>query len=226
MSKNSKIKRDKKKTAERKKDLAAAATRIDLDNPIIVRREILKLFNPVLLTTPREINDDIISFCSTVSDAVPVYISAEPEAWSRQGCCDMNVKEYIALHGGEVVCGYRIWYNEPRYIEAERHAIWRNKDVHKDVSFSPDGEQRFLFIADRPDRQASLDDNLRRIRWGKDYETRKLIGIQEDMESRLNIGRMTDEQAWNTMPSYADWQSGKRMPALVPISASGHNLIK
>jgi hypothetical protein len=120
------------------------------------------------------------------------------------------------LHGGEMVCGYRIWFNDPSYIEAERHAIWHNAGVYKDVSFSADGEQKFLFVADQNNKQGSLEDNLPRIRWGKDYDTKRLIEIQQEMEGRLHICSMTDEQAWNTMPSYAEWQAGKRMPAFIP----------
>ena len=219
MSKNSKVKRDKKRIVEQKKCAASAATRIDFDNPKAVQRGLDQLFSHKLLTTPKAVNDDILKFCSTVSESAPFYITSEPEPWSRQQCCDRNVKEYVALHGGEIVCGYRIWFNNPSYIEAERHALWHNSGVYKDVSFSPDGEQEFLFVVDQIEKQGALEDNAPRIRWGKNYDTRRLIEIQQDMESRRNVGRMTDEQAWNTMLSYAEWQAGKRMPALVAISA-------
>lgn len=215
MSKNSKAKRDKKKVVQRKRSALLAATRIDFDNPKAVQRGLNRLFDPKLLTTPKAVNSDILKFCSTVSESTPFYITSEPEPWSRQQCCDRNVREYIALHGGEIVCGYRIWFNDPSYLEAERHAIWHNAGVYKDVSFSPDGEQRFLFVADRLERRGALEDNVGRLRWGKDYDTRRLIAIQEEMESYLDVGRMTDEQAWNTMPSYSEWQAGKRMSALI-----------
>lgn len=223
MSKNSKAKRDKKKIVSTRKILASAATKINFDNPKVVQRELNALFKPTRLTTPQEINDDITSFCATIGPSAAFFIAAQPEPWSRQACCDRNVKEYINLHGGEIVCGYRIWYNEPVYIEAERHAVWHNKGVFKDVSFSPDGEKRFLFVADQLDRQGALTDNSARIRWGKDHDTRKLIEIQEEMESRLNPGKMSDDLAWRTMPSYEEWQNGKRVPALVPMSLSSAN---
>lgn len=146
-------------------------------------------------------------------------MTAQPEPWSRQACCDRNVEEYVALHEGEIVCGYRIWFNDPTYIEAERHAIWHKAGTYRDISFSPDGEEKFLFVADRPERQANLTDNSPRIRWGKDYETRKLIEIQVDMESTMNVGKMSDEQAWNTMPSYLEWQNGKRMSSIVAVES-------
>jgi phage-related protein len=215
LSKNSKAKRDKKKTVERKRSAANASTRINFDNAIAVQRAMEQLFNNKLLTTPKEINSDILDFCAKISENTPFFITSEPEPWSRQQCCDRNVKEYIALHGGEIVCGYRIWFNDPSYIEAERHAIWHNSGMYKDISFSPDGEQTFLFVADQVEKIGSLEDNVPRLRWGKDYDTRRLIEIQQDMESYLHVGRMTDEQAWNTMPSYAEWQGGKRMSALI-----------
>jgi hypothetical protein len=224
LSASSKAKRDKKKMVERKKYLAAAAMRINFDNPNAVQRGLNKLFSPTSLTTPREINDDILAFCATINDVAPIYITAQPEPWSRQACCERNVKEYISLHGGEIVCGYRIWFNAPSYIEAERHAIWHSAGVYRDVSFSPDGEQRSLFMPDRSDRQGSLDDNLLRIRWGKDYDTKRLIELQEQMESSLNIGRMSDEQSWNTMPSFAEWQDGKRMSSMVETTPFGTKL--
>lgn len=217
MSTASKTKRDKKKKLEQKKNLAIAAARINFNNPNVVRQALVKLFSPTSLTTPREINTDVLAFCTTISDGAPTYLTAQPEPWSRQACCDRNVKEYIALNGGEIVCGYRIWFNDPMYIEAERHAVWHSAGVYRDVSFSPDGEQESLFMPDRPDRQRALDDNLPRIRWGKDYDTKRLIELQEQIESSMNIGRMSDEQSWNTMPTFAEWQGGKRMSAMVEM---------
>lgn len=56
----------------------------------------------------------------TLSAMSPIFLDCKPEAWSRQSCCEMNVARYIEDHGGRMICGYRIWYNEPLYIEAER----------------------------------------------------------------------------------------------------------
>lgn len=216
MSRNSKLKRDKRKAAEKKAALRKAASSINFDSPKIVHRELQKLFNPSRLTTPREINKDLLDFCATISDSPPFFVESKPEPWSRQACCERNVHEYIRLHGGEIVCGYRIWYHEPHYIEAERHAIWRNGEEVRDVTFGADGEAQFLFVQDTPARQSRLDDNALRIRWSKDYQTKRLVNIQEEIEGRMRVQRMSEEESWNTMPSYEEWLAGKRMPGLVP----------
>lgn len=218
MSRNSKLKRDKKKAAEQKAARRKAATSVNFDNPKVVQRELEKLFDPSRLTTPREINDDLLEFCATISDSPPFFIESRPEAWSRQACCERNVHEYIRVNGGEVVCGYRIWYHEPHYIEAERHAIWRDGEEVRDVTFGADGETRFLFVPDVPARQLRLDDNALRIRWSKDYQTKRLVKIQEEIEAHMVVERMSEDESWNTMPSYEEWLAGKRMPSLVPAN--------
>jgi len=217
MSRNSKRKRDKRKAAENQVARRKAANSINFDNPSVVQSELNKLFDPSRLTTPREINKDILDFCATISDCAPVFVESRPELWSRQACCEQNVHEYIRLHGGEIVCGYRIWYHEPNYIEAERHAIWRSGEEVRDVTFGADGEARFLFIADTISRQSRLDDNVLRIRWSKNHQTKRLVKIQEELESHMTVKRMSDDESWNTMPSYEEWLAGKRMPSLLPI---------
>lgn len=217
MSRNSNQKRDKRKAAEKKAARTKAATSINFDNPKVVQRELERLFDASRLTTPREINKDLLDYCETISDVPPFFVESKPEPWSRQACCERNVHEYIKLHGGEIVCGYRIWYHEPNYIEAERHAIWRIGEEVRDVTFGADGEARFLFVPDTPSRQSRLDDNALRLRWAKDYQTKRLVKIQEDSERVLAAPRMSDEESWSTMPSYEEWLSGKRMPGLVPV---------
>lgn len=51
-------------------------------------------------------------------------------------------------NGGEMLCGYRIWYNEPLYIEGERHAVWSDGESIRDVSFVDTGETTVLFVPD------------------------------------------------------------------------------
>ncbi|SOE97622.1 hypothetical protein SAMN05414139_10767 [Burkholderia sp. D7] len=100
------------------------------------------------ITTPSSINDQVVRFARTLSAASPSYLDCRPEAWSRQSCCEMNVDRYIEDHGGRKVCGYRIWYNEPLYIEGERHVVWTDGGEVRDVSFVDTGETRILFVPD------------------------------------------------------------------------------
>ena len=209
MSRNSKAKRDARKKAERKP--APNTSMLEM------QRSLNDLFDPKKLTSPSDINDDIRQFCLSVSPATPFFIEVHPEPWSRQGCCDLNVKEFIKANGGTLVCGYRIWYHFPHYIEAERHAIWELEGKRRDISFNPDGESRVLFLPDVPERQAALELNERRLRWGKNSKTRQLIALQEQMESHMQIQQMSNEEAWGTMPTFEQWQQGARMPNLIPV---------
>lgn len=208
MSKNSKSKRDKKKSSAQ----STKAKPVDFNNPESIKRAIERLFSPSKLSTPSAINADLLRFAQEkISDAKPFFINSEPELWSRQSCCDRNVMEYIKLHGGEMVCGYRLWYHPPYYIEGERHAVWRKDGVYKDVSFSSDGEKQCLFVPDTTARQSSLGANQLRIRWGKNTETRELIEIMEGFEKSHRTETLDDETAWNTMLTYERWLAGERM---------------
>jgi len=103
MSRNSKAKRDARKKVQPKQSPGEKIRELE--------QSLNDLFNPKKLTTPIELNDDIRQFCLSVSPIEPFFIDVQPEPWSRQGCCDLNVKEYIKLNGGSLICGYRLWYH-------------------------------------------------------------------------------------------------------------------
>ncbi|WP_343743273.1 hypothetical protein [Herbaspirillum huttiense] len=212
MSKNSKAKRDKKKAAVR----SSGPKRLEFSSEKEVNRARAKLFDAKKLTTPAEINADLIQFSTDhISSYDPFFITSEPELWARQSCCERNVLEYMKRNGGELVCGYKLWYNPPNYIEAERHAVWRKDGLYKDVSFSSDGEKMCLFVPDKDGAQSALDANAPRIRWGKNQDTKDLIVLQEEIERLQRIERMDDQTAWDTMLTYEQWLAGERMPNLI-----------
>ncbi len=183
--------------------------------PEKLKAELDKLFDPEKLTTPIEINEDISKFCNRISSFDPFFIFSTPEEWSRQSCCNQNVKEYIRLNGGNIVCGYKIWYNSPIYIEEERHAIWELNGVYKDISFNADGETRILFLPDVLEKQTELEQNKQKIRWGSNWKVRLIIEKQEEMEQLANIQQMSDEESWNAMLRYEQWKTGDRISNLV-----------
>jgi hypothetical protein len=76
-----------------------------------------------------------------------------------------------------------------------------------------DSEEAIVFLPDDPSRQASLDDNKSRYRWGKEANTKTLIAVQESSE--FGIQRVTKELSWKTMLTFEQWQSGRRMPNVV-----------
>jgi len=169
------------------------------------------------LTTPSEITDRVEEFCAQLSIEKPIFLDCQPEPWSRQSCCDGNVLEYIKKYNGEIVFGYRIWANEPAYIEGERHAIWRNGENLRDVSFVDTGETRTLFLPDAPDRQLGFDDRPQKVRYAFTDHDRKLVLLLDRAEAAAPFGQMTREESWATMPTFEEWKTGKRMPNYVPI---------
>lgn len=172
---------------------------------IVANQRVSSLFNN--LTTPVSIDDNVVQFAKMVSDQKPMFLTCKPEPWSRQGCCDMNVEKYMEKHGGKMLCGYRVWYNAPDYIEGERHAVWTDGTVIRDVSFCDSGEQTIVFVPD--DR--GFGDVPGKVRHtfieSRQAELAKFHEIEQAM-----IGQMTAEQAWKMMPSYEQWLAGARSP--------------
>ena len=205
------VKRNKRKKAEKKIQNNLKNMTTNKLTQIEIQKGLEELFNPLKLTAPTSINHDIKTFCKKISDFQPFFINIEPELWSRQSCCNLNIDEYIKMNGGKIVCGYKIWYNKPKYMEAERHAIWLKNGVYKDISFNADGEDKILFIPDILEKQNTLEENKSKIRWGKDSRTRQLIKAQETMESIMPIPQMSNEECWNTMLTYEQWNAGERM---------------
>lgn len=157
------------------------------------------------LTTPASIDDNVLQFAKLVGDNEPVLLKCEPEPWSKQGCCDMNVEKYIETHGGEMLSGYRVWYNKPDYIEGERHAVWTDGSVIRDVSFCDTGEKTIVFLPD--DR--GFNDAPGKIRHTFVRSRQDALAKFHEIDQAM-IEHSTPEQAWAVMPSYEQWQAGAR----------------
>ncbi|WP_046657225.1 hypothetical protein [Lysobacter capsici] len=212
MGKNSKKRRDAKLRKKKQSD-----ARIDIHNPTdraIFMRELKALI--ANLTTPAEVSDRVIKVSAKLSDQAPVYLECQPEKWSRQSCCDKNVLEYAKIHGGESVFGFRLWSNGDIYIEAERHAVWRNGDTFRDVSFVDTGETRVLFVPDSPRVVGGFEAAPPRQRFAFTPRHRQVIAALNYMETLTPRHQMTSDESWEVMPSYEEWQAGKRMPNLIP----------
>lgn len=106
------------------------------------------LFNSNNLTTPPRIDINTRNFCTKISPhQTPVFLTVKAPNWSRLNYCNKNVERMIELNGGEMVLGYKIWYISKLYIEAERHAIWKNIDGELvDITFNINGENTILFL--------------------------------------------------------------------------------
>ncbi|MFM0466788.1 hypothetical protein [Paraburkholderia strydomiana] len=171
------------------------------------------------LTTPAVITDFIREFCGSLSDQEPVFIECQPEPWSRQSCCDLNVREFIRIAGrGVPQYGYRIWYNaNPIYVEAESHVIWRDGKELRDVSFCADGEDRTLFLPIHSSFSGTFDDiakkKARKALLGLD---KRALAAYEEVQNSIPVEQFPDDVAWDTMPTWEEWQTGRRASDTIP----------
>jgi len=159
------------------------------------------------LTTPALIDANVITFARMLSDKDPMVLNCEPEPWSKQGCCDMNVEKYTEQYGGKMLSGYRLWYNASDYIEGERHAVWTDGTTVRDVSFCDSGEKSIVFVPD--DR--GFEDAPGKVRHTFLKSRQAALAKFHEIEQSM-IAHMSREEAWNTMPSYEQWQDGIRSP--------------
>lgn len=177
------------------------------------------------LTTPNELSNSVLSFCHSLSDQAPFYITCKPELWSRLGCCDSNVEEYIRQNGcGKSAFGFRIWTNGPNYMEAESHAIWRDGNACRDVSFSNDGEDRILFLPISNSFVGEFDDVPKKVRKAYGKENIELLKVYEDYEAHYvipNRQQMSRAEAWDHMLTYEQWLKGERSTPMVKQAVRG-----
>ena len=167
------------------------------------------------LTTPESIDQHVASFCRSLSTENAIYIDVEPELWCKQSNCEMNVDKYIEQNRGEKVIGHKIWYIKRKYIEAERHVVYRKDVVYKDLTFNTDGETIILFVPDS--KKITYDEKPLKTRMGLTQRA-KLLAKQHDLQE-TSFRQMSQEDSWNAMPSYEDWLKGTRMPNLIAVPA-------
>jgi hypothetical protein len=164
------------------------------------------------MTTPTKINAQVKQFAQQLSDQPPIFLDCQPEPWSRQSCCDLNVIKFMETHGGQMLCGYRIWYNEPRYIEGERHAVWTDGKTIRDVSFADSGEETIVFVPDK----LAFDDVPGKVRFAFEENDQRALVDYENFMKCLPTTRMPNEQSWVTFLTHEDWLAGKRMQNMIP----------
>lgn len=100
--------------------------------------------------TPKEITRQILNFChSIVPDQDPFYVPVQPLACNKIRECYQNVNNVTSIYGGERILGRNIWIRPNILIEAEAHAIWKDKDgTYIDVTPHEEGETSILFLPD------------------------------------------------------------------------------
>ena len=101
-------------------------------------------------TTPIEISDAIIKFCSEIDPTqTPVFINPKPDPKASPSECFSNVRDQIKTHGGSMQLGWIIWETPDIMLEGMFHAIWSSPEGELvDVTPQMDGEPQILFLPD------------------------------------------------------------------------------
>lgn len=210
LGQNSKAKRDKKK----KKSVSRVKPTKNkfLEDSALLKKEFNKLVKPKKLTTPTNIDHNVKKFAKTIRDHDPFFVDVLPEDWCRKANCDMNVEKFIEQNGGEIICGYKIWYNKSEYIEGERHAIWKLDDQYRDLTFNEHGESKIVFVKDIATKQKGLDLNEMRYRYPISSKARKVIQAYEKLyENQIQIQKASREEAWKSQPTFSEWKANNNV---------------
>ena len=109
---------------------------------------------------------EVIKLCKRLSpDFEPILLKIETVGGAIENECFQNVAKAIALHGGTVQYGWRIWEGLPGLmIEAEFHAVWIDEEgiTHEVSTQALPDEDHILFL---PDNSTKYDgkqiDNVR-----------------------------------------------------------------
>jgi hypothetical protein len=101
-------------------------------------------------TTPTSINEEVLEFCKEITSSnEPFFVDVIPYEEAEYQECFSNVENYIKKFGGKLQQGWTIWSIPEKFIEAEFHAIWIDKNGKPlDISPKPYGEERILFLKD------------------------------------------------------------------------------
>jgi len=101
-------------------------------------------------TTPARVSVEIRAFAREVAaEGALSFVTVEASADSEPGECFENVRARVARDGGRLQYGWIIWEWPRIQLQAEFHAVWAAEHGGLvDVTPTPDGEHRILFLTD------------------------------------------------------------------------------
>ena len=98
---------------------------------------------------PKTISNEVLDFCSSISQSDPFFVDVAVEPNSKQLFCFPNVEEKIKQSGGECITGWQIWIMPWIFIEAEFHGIWKSpENEFIDITPKQNNEKSILFLPD------------------------------------------------------------------------------
>lgn len=100
-------------------------------------------------TTPKEITKQVMTLCNKINGKKPLYIAVVPQKDAIINECFANVQNIINSNGGKMINGWAIWQMANILVEAEAHAVWKNKDgIVIDITPHINNEKQILFLPD------------------------------------------------------------------------------
>ena len=139
-------------------------------------------------TTPTSLKEDVLEFCKEIDPLnEPTFVEVVPYEESEYQECIQNVQNYTKKFGGKIQYGWTIWEIPKKFIEAEFHAIWIDKNGKcLDISPKPDGEEKILFLkSNKKEFSDKPVDNIRKILLDRaEFRTLKIVG-EKQFELRL-----------------------------------------
>lgn len=107
-------------------------------------------FLKTMTGVPQELFPHVISFCSSISSTLPIYITVTAGLNDVVKECIPNVRRRTEREGGEIVFGWQIWEWYGIMIEAEFHALWQDqKNILHDVTPKDIPCEKILFLPDQ-----------------------------------------------------------------------------
>ena len=122
-------------------------------------RTVAKPMNITTPTSPTRISTHITAFCKEIDPTKsPVFLPLQLDPQSKPDFCYENVRNYVALHAGDIQHGWIIWELPDVFLQAEFHAV-RISPVGELIDITPkvDGENKILFL---PDSKRVYNQNL------------------------------------------------------------------
>jgi hypothetical protein len=142
----------------------------------------------MLVRAPSRITANVRRLCRKIGGVdEPQFVRVSAPPYGRLDDCFEDVRREIEKHGGSIQHGWVVWEWPGVFIEAEFHAVWRDKDGELlDVTPKRDGKEKILFVSDwKRVFSGKPIDNVR-MAIGRDPRIKELLKTHEAYHHYIN----------------------------------------
>lgn len=156
-------------------------------------------------TTPGAADPEVLALChALVPGADPVRLEVAPVSHAEPLDCFATVRRQVRNLGGEPVYGWQLWEWPGFFLEAEFHAVWRNRAGElRDITPKAEPVSHILFVPDsvRVFSGARVP-NVRRA-LSDDPRVRELLRLFDEEWQLLYHGRRASQRDVSLGPAEA-----------------------